>query len=615
MELHTAVLLSVLVAGSLAGKCMDPRLTHPVKGKWSFPLPQEEENAVFYRLNYSLYIGGEEILHHFDFEDIKNYKNYTIKADTYRCEGKPHCKNYVTFVGQLSGKLTVCGTNAHNRAGCWAMNGKNFSKLTSSWTAQMAPQTPVTNHNILITGNQVYSTLPPRTNNGRSTMKILFRKISGHDPLLYTGDKLMRDPEFVKSLVVEKEDKILSKIYLFFTEDNTETRTLEKRLPMVAQLCKEEQGSEKANTRYEFSTALKSRMICGNQLTGQYYPQLQDIYFLQGKTGNVIYGLFKNSWNHSAVCSYEVENIELLFNTSSLWGSSNTKLAIRPGTCLSSYTPEETSDEASKNPELNEWLWPSSKKTVFHNQEHYSKIVVDEITGLNDMIYRVLLLATDNGIVHKVVELEDGAFNALKIMPFKQNGKLLFMDLDPNTHILYMGTTREIARLPLDDCAAYNVSCTYCIQSRDPFCGWIGGKCESVLKHSRSMIQQNLEQNATCEYEKESSIMFLKSFRDSSTHKDMHATQYFLTCPTMSKHASYFWKNGDTEMEKCDPSDDICKLIINKVTSPGEYKCMAMEMETEHTVLQYKILESKNSAKVIECVWLLVLTIQLLILM
>ncbi|KAG9489597.1 hypothetical protein GDO78_005517 [Eleutherodactylus coqui] len=515
----------------------------------------------------------------------------------------PHCKNYVTFVGQLLGRLTVCGTNAYS-PGCWTMDGENFPKLTHTWTEQLAPRTPGTNYNILITGDQVYSTLPRKSNNAVSVMKTLFRKISGSDPLLYTGDKFLRHPEFVKSLVVEKEDKVQSKILLFFTEDNIESRTVEKRLPMVAQLCKNEAGSAKANTRNIFSTALKSRMICGNHLTEQYYPHLQDIYFLQGKTGNVIYGLFKNSWNHSAVCSYNVEDIELLFNTSSLMDSSKKDLKIRPGTCLPSreLTPEETSEEAFSHPELTEWLWPSQNRTVFQHVDHYRKVVVDEITAVNQKTYRVLILAKDNGTAHKVVELEDGAINILEVIPFKQEGKLQFMKLEPNQHVVYMGTTREIARFSLDDCAAYNNSCTDCIQSRDPFCGWIDGKCESILNSDRIMVHQDLKQNATCIDEKKATTEY--RIGDTATN-DIVYNEYFLTCPTLSNRANYISMKDNMEAGTCNPSNEICKLRINVATDHREFKCTAREMKAENGVS-----ESNSATK---CIWFLVFTVQLLI--
>ncbi|XP_073508876.1 semaphorin-7A isoform X2 [Phyllobates terribilis] len=498
MKLYVPVLLVLFSS-------RDPRITcTSVQGEWSFSLPTEEPNAVFYLSeNNSLYIGGEEILYHFNFETMKNY---SIEAQPKNCMGKPYCKNYVTFVGLLLGKLTVCGTNAY-QPGCWAMVGETFNKLQDSWAYQLAPRTPVSNYAILIAGDQVFSTLPRKSNNGVIGKKTIFSKISGDEPLLYTGDEFLRQPEFVKSLVVEKEDKVQDKILLFFNEDNTQTRTTENRLSMVAQLCKDDQGSDKNSIRYIFSTALKSRLICGNQLTGQYYPHLQDIYFLQGKAENVIYGLFKNSWNHSAVCSYKVQDIELHFNTSSLLGSTKNELKIRPGMCLPppTLTPEDTSEEVFSHPELTKWLWPSRNRTVFQNLVCYRKIVVDEIVAVNQNISRVLILGTDDGAVHKILEREDGHFSITEVQPFKLKAKLQFMELKPNEHVLYVGTTREFSRLSLNNCTSYN-NCTSCIQSMGPYCSWIEGKCESVLQHNSSLEQQNL--NATCALQKDKLSFF-----------------------------------------------------------------------------------------------------------
>ncbi|KAM4039745.1 semaphorin-7A isoform 1-T1 [Anomaloglossus baeobatrachus] len=596
MKLYVPVfpVLSTFLCLSLANTRMDPRITHTsVQGERS-SLPKEEPNAVFYLSeNDTLYIGGEEMLYHYDFETMKNY---SIEADGKNCNGKLYCKNYITFVGLLLGKPTICGTNAY-QPGCWAMDGKTFTKLPESWAYQLAPRTPVSSYTTLITGDQMFSTLPRRSNNGVIGKKTIFSKIYGNEPLLYTGDEFLRQPEFVKSLVVEKEDKLQNKILLFFTEDNTETRTIENRLSMVAQICKDDQGSAKNSIRYVFSTALKSRLICGNQVTGQYYPHLQDIYFLQGKTENVIYGLFKNSWNHSAVCSYKVQDIELLFNTSSLLGSSKNELKSHPGTCLPppTLTPQETSEEVSNHPELTKWLWPSRNRTVFQNVVLYKKIVVDEIVAVNQ---KILILGTDDGTIHKSLQWEDEPYPIIEVQPFKQKGKLQFMEL--KQHVLYVGTTHEISRLSLDNCTVYN-NCTDCVQSMDPFCGWIEGKCESVLKRNSSLGQQNV--NDTCESQNESSKEYQKE--DKNPHK-------VFTCltVTVSILPSYNVKDGNLEIfQKC--NNDTCNLIIKNVTNPTEYKCTAIEMEPQHAEVKNRL----NTATKIQCIWLLVLTIQLVIIM
>ncbi|XP_075064395.1 semaphorin-7A [Mixophyes fleayi] len=617
MELYVPVILNICALISLClayqNLRMTPRIIHPNSSVWSVPLPKEEKNAVFYLSPQSaLYVGGEEALYRLNRLNCTPEKNYKIAAGSHTCKGKPYCQNHVTFVGQLLGDLTVCGTNAYNPS-CWRMDDERFQKINMTWTEQLAPRIPGANYNILITGNQTYSTLPRKSNNAASIMKPIFRMINGTDPLLYTGDNLMNKPHFVKSLVVEKENRLQDKILLFFTEDNSITRTTEKRVSMVAQMCKGERGSEKPSTRYVFSTALKSRLICGNK-KAQYYPDLQDIYFLQGKTGNVIYGLFTDAWNHSAVCSYKTEDIELAFSTSSLFGASKKNLNIRPGTCLSELTPEVTSDEASNFPELTEWIWPSGNQEVFQTLTHYRRIVVDEITAVNQESYRVLILATDNGTVHKVVEQNDGALNILELRPFSQKGQILYLELEQREHAIYVGTAREVSRLPLDDCTAYNTSCVDCIQSRDPYCGWLQGECQSILTTKSHRILQNLTQGAMCEQDAITQPIIGDSLAPRTDVQVPRKTMYSLTCPAVSNHATYSWKNGDVEMECCMRQNGICYLFLERVTNPGKYQCLVQEMATEHVILEYDLMLPNNATRM-QYNWFLGFTFLLLTVM
>ncbi|XP_063782511.1 semaphorin-7A [Pseudophryne corroboree] len=615
MEIHIPIFLSLCASLCLGNGYMrmTPRIIHPNSSIWSAPLPKEEKNAVFYLSPLFLYIGGKEAVYRLNRTDFRSKSNYTIAAEMYNCKERPYCKNYVTFVGQLIGDLTVCGTNAYNPR-CWRMDGETFQTIDMTWTEQLAPRTPETNYNILISGQQTYSTLPRKSNNAASLLKSIFRKINGTYPLLFTGDNLMRAPHFVKSLVVEKENQVQDKILLFYIEDNNVTRTTEKRVSMVAQMCKGETGSVKPSIRNVFSSALKSRLICGNELAGQYFPYLKDVFFLQGKTGSAIYGLFTNAWNHSAVCSYNIEDIEFVFNTSSFLGSSKKDLKIRPGTCLPSpeLTPEDTSDEASNFPELTDSVKPSGKKEVFQTLTHYIKIVVDEITAANEEHYRVLLLATESGTVHKVIEHNDGALNVLELRPFSQEEQILHLELEPREHALYVGTGREVSRVPLDDCTAYNNSCTDCIQSRDPYCGWNNMECQSILRTKRSL--QNLTQGAMCNNGQETHPQPLK--RTALAHStDVPAPRmYFMSCPAVSNHATYSWKNGDTEMGPCIRHNGVCYMFFKQVTYPGKYQCLAEEVATQHVILEYN-MKVPNNAMRIQYNWFVGLTMLRLVFM
>ncbi|KAM9311807.1 semaphorin-7A [Gastrophryne carolinensis] len=416
----------------------------------------------------------------------------------------------------------------------------------------------------------------------------------------------MRNPQFIKSLAVERKSQVQNKIFLFFMEDNIENRTMEQTVPMIAQMCKEENGSEKPDSRNMFSTALKTRLICGNQEEGQYYPFMKDIFFLESQ--DLIYGLFTNAWNHSAVCSYKVEDVELVFNTSDLLGSSRKDLKIRPGTCLpgSKRTPPETTDEAAKYPFLTSWVWPLGNQTVFQNLYHYKKLVVDEIKAADMQTYKVIILATappDNGSLHKVVEYDDGASNILELHPFKKTSNetndILYLELDPSKadHVLYVGSANEVARVPLDDCSAYNNTCTSCLLARDPFCGWAEGKCQSILMKDSMKIIQNLTAGAMCYYEQGTTPEYQRvgSYRRPSNNNNVQPpSTYFLTCLAESEQATYWWEDGNGFKQSCTPNEGKCHLLFNKF---GEYRCMAQEFSTKYIVSKYSYSMENSSAR------------------
>ncbi|KAM8972212.1 semaphorin-7A [Pelodytes ibericus] len=439
----------------------------------NFSFPKSQPYAVFHLFSPdSLYVGGRDVLYHFNFKNMSK-QEVQVKSDNENC--KMVCENQVTLIGQLEGKLLVCGTNAE-KPGCWNLDNQMLKKCTEL-SEEFSPQTKGTNYNILITGNETYSTVVKLRNNG-NTVKPKFHKIYGNNSL-YTGEYFMTKPYFVKSLVVKMKEH--DKVLLFFMEDNDQTHTTEKRVSMIAQICKGDLGSEDPNRYGMFSTALKSRLICGDLDRWQYFPYLQDIFLLKGKDGDMMYGLFTNAWNRSAVCSYSLPDIERVFSSSTLLGSERPNLSVRPGTCLNYKTPADTFKEAASHPELTDWVKPLGSNTVFQTLNHYTKLVVDEVTARNKT-YKVIFLASDDGYIHKVVELENGTMNVLEMRTLQQPEQILYLELEPAQRALYVGTTREVAKITVDDCSVYGHTCESCIMAQDPYCGWIDGACESILK-------------------------------------------------------------------------------------------------------------------------------------
>ncbi|CAI9609540.1 unnamed protein product, partial [Staurois parvus] len=98
-------------------------------------------------------------------------------------------------------------------------------------------------------------------------------------------------------------------------------------------------------------------------------------------------------------------------------------------------------------------------------------------------------------------------------------------------------------------CRAYNKSCADCLLSRDPYCGWYGGKCQSIL-NKRVKPLLNLTLGATCELNSKSLPQKGSLSPSSNENKELPPSVYCITCPAESKQATYYWTYGDHK-ESC----------------------------------------------------------------
>uniref|UniRef100_A0A8C5WFD6 Sema domain-containing protein n=1 Tax=Leptobrachium leishanense TaxID=445787 RepID=A0A8C5WFD6_9ANUR len=596
MQLCISPFLSLLLCFPLCFSLEDPAwTTSSLEGVEHLGVFNAEPHAVFYLSgNDSLYVGGQEVLYHFSFH-YKNHSTIPSVADktnhgTKRCV-EP-CQNHITLIGQLDGRLLVCGTNAEKPA-CWYLNdGKLERRLESSEV--FSPPKPGTNFNILFSGNDIYSTVVRQSNNGNRN-KPRFHKIHGSSPLLYTSDTFLRNPHFVKSLVINREEKYQDKILLFYIEDNILTRSTEKRVSMVAQMCKGESGPNDPNSYNMFSTALKSRIICGYPDAGQYFPFIQDVFLLKSKDGDMLYGLFTNAWNQSAVCSYKVSEIENVFRTSTLFESKKTSLSSPPGMCLTSgiRTPIDTFTEVCNHPEITDWVKPAQGYALFQTKNHYTNLVVDEVTAQNQ-IHKVLFLARDNGYIHKVVELGNRTKNVLEIKPLKNPERIRYLELEPTSRVLYVGTTQEVARLPVDGCAVYNTNCNNCTQ--DPYCDWINGSCKSILQESFQVQQDASRQSEKC-----SPVLHVLPVGNKQTSKKA----YSLNCPQLLNDQINTLKDQDIEINGCYPNKDLCKLILHMKNNNGHYQCTLRDEASQNVLIKYNLFMKENGTCTLTVGWLL----------
>nr|XP_056722026.1 semaphorin-7A [Euleptes europaea] len=569
-----------------------------INGEKRFLFNTTEAHVTLYHKNgtSSVFVGAMNKLYYYDFETSEHYvEPFNITESN--CENsapcdyqlgsrpsvggssgsgfcKKHAQNYLTLVANYEGKLLVCGTNACSPA-CW--NWVDRKKEPGIEARGLAPHYLEQNSFVLFYGDYIYSAI---SKNGGNLIR--FRRVRGSWDL-YSGDSLWSHPKLVQGAIIKNEEAYKDKIYLFFQEDNPEwpqNPEAPKRISRVAQLCAGDGGGSGALSSAKWSTFLKSTLHCFDHNTDRHFHLVQDVFVVHSEdwAETKIYALFSNEWGYSAVCVYSVGDITKIFETSPLLGFTGGFPALRPGQCIKGGkpTPSYTYKVANRHPEMEQTVKP--RNILFHNKHRYQKIMVHSVQAANEQMYNVLYLATDSGTIHKIVNLPDGPFNILEIQPFQMPAAIQSMVLDSTKNVILVASENEVVELPTAMCEVYKDNCESCVLARDPYCGWIPGRCTSVYTTRPSLQSLSYEvPQGVCassprgDAEGDASVKTCTGVPPSS--------RYYLNCSLESHHAAYTWLHNNKTVARCDPGVDPCTHFIDRISaeSEGNYSCVSQE--------------------------------------
>ncbi|RXN15500.1 semaphorin-7A-like protein [Labeo rohita] len=119
------------------------------------------------------------------------------------------------------------------------------------------------------------------------------------------------------------------KVYSFFAEKHKRKDSeLEHWIPRVSQSCMNDRGGSKSQLQSSWTSMIYTRLFCGK---GYEFTQMIDVATLETDNTTKIYALFRNYWNMSAVCVYDINEISNIF-TSSKFISNKVPANHRPGT-------------------------------------------------------------------------------------------------------------------------------------------------------------------------------------------------------------------------------------------------------------------------------------------
>ncbi|AID46560.1 semaphorin [Pigeonpox virus] len=483
--------------------------------------------------------------------------------------------NYITFIGQFNNKTLVCGTNATSPA-CWYINGT--TKEPSPYGRGFTPEGYDMSGLVLIDGEEVYSTIKKYTH-----LSTGFRRIVGN-PTLYTSSSTMKNPRFVHLVSLQETNSMNDTIYIFLEEQG---------MPKVSRVCKHDQGGSGSLASSKWSTFLKSIMICEDDLRRQ-FNNLKDVVVIKGKNPNetVIYGLFFNEWNYSAVCMFKFNKTQNNFNTSPLKGYSGKTPSVRPGTCINTTTPKDTFNVIDSHPET---LYSIKGDFMFEAKYMYTHLTVNT-TVINyqhkDYTVTTFYLSTDNGKIHKVVVYEDGTINVMELTLKQYASLVLSLVLDECLEKLFVSYNDSTIELPLAFCYLYGNTCDDCFLSRDPHCGWTNNICDyggerKLLQKEIYDVPKNICSDSLIKKEAFNRTVYLSS-----------SSYHVLSCPIESHQANYMWINKDNKtITDCGITDnDMCYFFIHNVDDSnfGNYTCISEEGWSQETIMIEELTKLNN---------------------
>ncbi|KAI4904389.1 hypothetical protein NFI96_016779 [Prochilodus magdalenae] len=437
----------------------------------------------------------------------------------------------------------------------------------------------------LYTGDSLYYTVSGENNAGPTLGLYSLKRPGG-----YTWPQ-SREIARRHIKIIANESAQDGKLYNFYIEKNTsENPETPSWIPRVSQYCMADTGGSKNQLQYRWTSMLTTRLFCGNKKKRQTFTELLDVAQLDPKNwdSTMIYALFKNDYNMSAVCVYNMSEIIRIFASSKFKTPPESGSSGRAGECVSEKekTPSFLKFMESR-PEMQEWIEPERGPLLISHRQ-YTHLQVDAVTDRNNVQRGVLLLTSGDGKVHKVLEQDDGPFVVAEYHPFENKTHVHSTLLDRSTKKLYVISSRQLVQIDLQNCSIYEKQCDACVNARDPYCVWSESKCSPGNALQDVRTGSNICQD-------------LPSARVSTSDRTVESplivppdSKYYLKCPTPSQHASYSWTHDGRPVD-CLSTKQECVLLIEKMSErdQGLYNCKATENGQERTVMSYRL---ENSA-------------------
>lgn len=451
------------------------------------------------------------------------------------------CHNFITALLPLpvspgdyhSTGLLVCGTNAFS-PDCEVRRLDALDTLLVGHTGLISAYNPLWNTTTLITSSGQYfyggpldlrgidsSITKQKVSAGKRNMSAALTTLSP-DVSFKAERRIIRsaqhdskwinvDANFVSSFEFEQH------VYFLFRETAVEYLNCGKRIySRIGRVCQNDRGM-----RNNWTSFLKARLNCSLPgLYPFYFDEIQSAHITEVEGMLTLYAIFNtppNSIHGSAVCAFTMESVQRSFDgpfkyqasSSHAWESVNDnkdtfECRADEENANRSSNPITTSENYDSRRRLNSvyQLMDQAVQSVhgrpltMSTQYNFKHIVVDVIDTKYHKNVEITFIATTDGRLLRYVRwptMNESCFLDQQQLTEPED-EILTMKFLKDTNSIYVGTVRQVMRVPVQRCQQHGHTREACLAAQDPYCGWSVTKMKCTKApgnnyHSESFIQ------------------------------------------------------------------------------------------------------------------------------
>ncbi|CAF3565382.1 unnamed protein product [Adineta steineri] len=446
-----------------------------------------------------------------DFHLLEKFKWESTTNDLNTCRNQiqslNECENYIRVLALRSRDqlLLTCGTNSYRPICTWRSPNSlstiipNENFISGDGKSPYNSQFPST-YDLIDTG-ELYSATSNEPAFGAND-PLIQRSFTTEGKQLRTqqhDSNWLKNPYFVRIL------NIGSYVYTFFREVALEHLSCGPIVySRVARVCKYDDGTMKySDTFRSFS---KLRLSCSknitNDITSFDYNEVQSIFF--DPSSNLIYGAFnlpKSGLSGSAICIYEVKELEVAFTSSYLSQKSNESYWLPSSSKQESEKcePNQSSNIPSPSgPVLRSDVLQSSFDVLTLENIRIGHLLVDHFNGIT-----IIFVITFDGLELRKYTLINNQLCLIEQIQLKppdildNQWKINKAEFISEKKLIVMTTTKSVIKIPVTRCARLNTS-NLCIAAMDPYCIWDNNQQQCIIYTNSSSTYSFSHRSLSC---------------------------------------------------------------------------------------------------------------------